>query len=46
LIGAVIDETLRFEPTGHANARYVMEDVDYHGTTVRGWERLVFVPPA
>jgi cytochrome P450 len=34
LIGAVIDETLRFEPTGHANARYVMEDVDYHGTTV------------
>jgi len=34
LIPNVIDETLRFEPTGHATARYVMEDVDYYGTTV------------
>jgi cytochrome P450 len=34
LIPRVIDETLRFEPTGHATARYVMHDVDYHGTTV------------
>ena len=34
LIPNVIDETLRFEPTGHATARYVMEDVEYYGTTV------------
>ena len=34
LIPNVIDETLRFEPTGHAVARYVMHDVDYYGTTV------------
>jgi cytochrome P450 len=34
LLPNVIDETLRFEPTGHASARYVMQDVDYHGTTV------------
>jgi len=34
LIPNVIDETLRFEPTGHAAARYVMEDVEYYGTTV------------
>jgi cytochrome P450 len=34
LLQNVIDETLRFEPTGHASARYVMHDVDYHGTTV------------
>jgi cytochrome P450 len=34
LIPNVIDETLRFEPTGHAVARYVMHDVDHHGTTV------------
>jgi cytochrome P450 len=33
-IPAVIDETLRFEPTGHATARFVTEDVEYHGTTV------------
>ena len=34
LIPQVIDETLRFEPTGHATARYVMEDVEYHGATI------------
>jgi len=34
LIPNVIDETLRFEPTGHAIARYVVRDVDYYGTTV------------
>jgi cytochrome P450 len=34
LIPNVIDETLRFEPTGHATARYVTEDIDYYGTTV------------
>jgi cytochrome P450 len=34
LIPQVIDETLRFEPTGHAIARYVMADVEVHGTTI------------
>jgi cytochrome P450 len=34
LITNVVDETLRFESTGHALARYVMHDVDYYGTTV------------
>src|SRR4051812_38170578 len=34
LIPNVIDETLRFEPTGHASARYVVEDIEYYGTTV------------
>jgi cytochrome P450 len=34
LVPNVIDETLRFEPTGHAVARYVTEDVDYYGSTV------------
>ena len=34
LIPNVIDEALRFEPTGHAVARYVMKDVEYHGTTI------------
>jgi cytochrome P450 len=34
LIPNVIDETLRFEPTGHAVARYVTEDVEYYGSTL------------
>lgn len=34
LIPKVIDETLRFEPTGHATARVVTHDVDYHGRTI------------
>lgn len=34
LLPQVIDETLRFEPTGHAVARYVMHDVEYYRTTV------------
>ena len=34
LIPNVIEETLRFEPTGHASARYVAEDTEYYGTTL------------
>ena len=34
LVQNVIEETLRFEPTGHASARYVTEDVEYYGTTL------------
>jgi cytochrome P450 len=34
LLSRAIDEALRFEPTGHAVARYVMADVQYHGTSI------------
>ena len=34
LIPNVIEETLRYEPTGHASARSVMHDVDLHGRTI------------
>lgn len=34
LIPNAIEETLRFEPTGHAIARYVTKDVQLYGTTV------------
>ncbi len=34
LIPNAIDEALRFEPTGHAIARYVTTDVEFYGTTV------------
>ncbi|SHN25114.1 cytochrome P450 [Cryptosporangium aurantiacum] len=34
LIPNAIEETLRFEPTGHAIARYVTTDIEFHGVTV------------
>jgi len=34
LIPNVIDETLRFEPTGPHVARYIARDVEYYGTSV------------
>lgn len=34
LIPKVIDETLRFEPTGHATARFTMQDFEAHGVTI------------
>ncbi len=34
LIPNAIEETLRFEPTGHAVARYVTTDIELHGQTV------------
>src|SRR5215207_163583 len=34
LIPKVIEETLRFEPTGHATARVASHDLEYYGTTV------------
>jgi len=39
----VIDETLRFEPTGHATARYVTEDVDHYGTTVPAGSPILLI---
>lgn len=38
----VIDETLRIEPTGHAIARLVAEDVEYYGTTVPAGSAMLF----
>jgi cytochrome P450 len=43
LIPNVIDETLRFEPTGHATARYVTEDTDYYGTTVQAGSPILLL---
>jgi cytochrome P450 len=34
LLANVVEETLRFEPTGPHVARYVARDVEYYGTTV------------
>jgi cytochrome P450 len=34
LVPNVVEETLRFEPTGHASARFVTEDLEYYGTTL------------
>ena len=34
LVPNVIEETLRFEPTGHASARFVSEEIEYYDTTV------------
>ncbi|MFG1925174.1 cytochrome P450 [Cryptosporangium sp. NPDC048952] len=34
LIPNAIEEALRFEPTGHAIARYVTRDLEFHGTKV------------
>jgi cytochrome P450 len=43
LVPKVIDETLRFEPTGHATARYVMQDVEYYGTTIPAGTPILLV---
>jgi cytochrome P450 len=34
LIPNVVEETLRFEPTGHASARFATEDIEYYGITL------------
>lgn len=36
LVPKVIDETLRYEPTGHAVARWVTRDTELHGVTIPG----------
>lgn len=46
LLPQVIDETLRFEPTGHATARYVMDDIEYYGTTVPAGSPILFLMAA
>ncbi|HVU72838.1 MAG TPA: cytochrome P450 [Mycobacteriales bacterium] len=43
LIPNAIEETLRFEPTGHAVARYVAKDVELHGRTVPEGSALTLI---
>jgi cytochrome P450 len=43
LIPSAIEETLRFEPTGHAVARYVTTDVEYYGQTVPAGSAITFI---
>jgi cytochrome P450 len=43
LIPNTIEETLRFEPTGHAVARYVTSDVEFHGKTVPAGSAITMI---
>ena len=43
LLQNVIEETLRFEPTGHANARSVTEDIEYYGTTMPAGSAVLLI---
>jgi cytochrome P450 len=43
LIPGAIEEALRFEPTGHAVARYVTTDVEYYGQTVPAGSAITFI---
>ena len=46
LIPNVIEETLRFEPTGHAVARYVTTDVEFHGQVVPAGSAITLIVAA
>jgi cytochrome P450 len=43
LIPNAVEEALRFEPTGHAIARYVTTDVELHGHTVPAGSALMLL---
>ena len=43
LLPRVIDETLRFEPTGHSTARYTVQDVDLHGVTIPAGSAVLLI---
>ena len=43
LIPRAIDETLRFESTGHSTARWVTHDIDYHGVTIPADSPLLLI---
>ena len=43
LVPNVIEETLRFEPTGHAIARYVATDVELYGQKVPEGSAMMFM---
>ena len=46
LLPALVDETLRFEPTGASIARYVTTDVELHGQTVPAGSAMLLVVAA
>jgi cytochrome P450 len=43
LIPNAIEETLRFEPTGHAVARYVTTDVELHDQKIPGGSAITLI---
>ncbi len=43
LIPGAVEEALRFEPTGHAVARYVTTDVQYYGQTVPAGSAITLI---
>ena len=43
LIPKVIDETLRFEPTGHSVARYSMVDAEYENATIPAGSAVLMI---
>ena len=43
LVPNVVEETLRFEPTGHAIARYMPNDVEIHGRTVAAGSAMMLL---
>ena len=46
LIAQTVEEVLRYEPTGASIARYVAEDLEYHGTTIPAGSALLLVVAA
>ncbi|TDC97936.1 cytochrome P450 [Actinomadura sp. 7K507] len=46
LIPGAIEELLRYEPTGHAIARYVTKDTTLHGQTVPEGSAIIFIVAA
>ena len=43
LVGNAVEELLRYEPPGPHVARYVPEDVEYHGQTVPAGSALLLM---
>ncbi|MDQ2650626.1 MAG: cytochrome P450 [Actinomycetota bacterium] len=43
LIPRVIDETLRFEPTGHSTARYTLQDIELNGVTIPAGSAILLI---
>ncbi len=46
LIGGAVEEVLRFEPPVHNIARYVSNDIDYHGQTIPAGSALLLMAGA
>ena len=43
LVPKVVEEALRMEPAGHATARYVMHDAEYHGVTIPAGDPILLI---